>query len=916
MLRRLHYPVQLNEPEKSPPARLYRYLLLAAICLLAAGIRLYGITPLSVWFDEGIAINAAGQPNLWAVMTADPTNPPVYYLLLHLGIRLFGDSEFALRWCSLMIGLLVIPLGYLLGQALFNRRAGVWAALLMALSPPLWWASREVRMYGLMAVLMCILALAWWRLIKHPTRRVWALLWAAELVLLYTHTTGPVAALWLNVVTPFVWLTQRRLRRPDWRIWYAGQAGLLVCYAPWLIARFVLVPGANQVVAAPPVIRLALAGQVWQGLWSGAWEMVSNQPLLAAFSLVLLACTLLLIPWRIRGARWFTLHVLVLIAGLVAGLIFVRIGLHGRYLVMVVPLLLVVIAGGLAQLDGADGRRKLHTCATNAGIKIAPTIAVLAAIPFIAVSGYSIYIAANDPAYQHDGVRSMVNYYVQTLGANDTVLAWSYADRYELAYYWQRLGVQANRVTLPEGQDLDVVAPLLPRQGRVALNVWYTQRADQRRMMSCLLTNGNINPPSVYTVYGMSDELYDAAPAQLPTWSPAEAHFSVADLSAVAALPRQTADQALCLPIRIVTTQATTHDLKVALVVRNTLGWEVARADAIFARADQKTSSQLGVGETLTAYPLVWLPYGAPPGDYILVARIYDESTLSGYDVLNNSGAPAGKDQVLGKWTVQPGADWSRVQRPTSLAAVDILAGSDLRLRGVNVSMTSTVQIANGGALQLALLWQGQARLPQLHLSADDGTWQVDIPAVPSARNAITLDWRQVRVPAEARAGTATLTLPDGQVLVHYAITELPGIFTQPAFDTPLQAHLPDVGNLLGYTLSAGTLKRSEPVSVTLVWRAGSEPIEASYTAFVQLVDQNGKLIAQSDAIPAGGQHPTTSWRPGEYILDTHTLIFRPEATAGTARLIAGFYDAQTGLRLRFEDGSDAVTLNPAIDVR
>jgi hypothetical protein len=45
-------------------------------------------------------------------------------------------------------------------------------------------------------------------------------------------------------------------------------------------------------------------------------------------------------------------------------------------------------------------------------------------------------------------------------------------------------------------------------------------------------------------------------------------------------------------------------------------------------------------------------------------------------------------------------------------------------------------------------------------------------------------------------------------------------------------------------------------------------------------------------------------------------LTFRPEATAGTARLIAGFYDAQTGLRLRFEDGSDAVTLNPTIDVR
>ncbi|HEY3340435.1 MAG TPA: glycosyltransferase family 39 protein [Anaerolineae bacterium] len=924
MLRRLAYSIAQGEPERTSPARLRRYLLLAIICLFAAGIRLYDIAPLSVWFDEGIAINAARQPNLWAVVTADPTNPPVYYLLLHVGIRLFGDSEFALRWCSLMIGLLIVPLGYLLGQAFFNRRAGGLAALLMAFSPPLWWASREVRMYGLLAVLMCVLALAWWRLIKRPTCRAWIVLWVAELALLYTHTTGPIAALWVNIVTPLVWLTQHQLRRPDWRIWYAGQAVLLVCYAPWLIARFVLVPGANQVVAAPPVIGLVLAGQVWQGLWSGAWEMVSHQPLLATLSMALLVWTVLLIPWRIQAARWLTLHVLVLSAGLIAGLIFVRIGLHGRYLVMVVPLLLVVIAGGLAQLRWQTVREDLRWHAANgsrysavaASNTLMPAVIVLASIPFFAVSGYSISIAATDPAYQHDGVRDMVDYYAQTLNANDTVLAWSYADRYDLAYYWPRLGVQAKRVTLPEGQDLDVVAPLLPKQGRVALNVWYTQRADQRRMLSCLLTGGNVNPPSVYTVYGMSDELYAAAPSQLPTWTHAEAHFSVADLSGLAALPRQTADQALCLPIRIVTTQTTTHDLKVALVVRNALGWEVARTDALFARADQKTSSQLGPGEMLTAYPLLWLPYGTPPGEYTLVARIYDDSTLSGYDVLSDTGAPAGKDYVLGKWAVQSGADWTRVQRPKTLTPVDIPVGNDLRLSGLSASITSTVQIANGGAIQLALLWQGQAPLPDLHLAADDGSWHVNVPAISGARDDITLDWRQVRVPAEAKAGGATLALPDGRALAHYAITELPGIFTQPGFGTPLKAHLPGIGDMLGYDLSSTSLNRNEPVSVTLVWRAGSDQIAQNYTAFVQLVDQNGKLIAQSDAIPAGGQHPTTSWRQGEYIVDTHILAFRPDAPAGPARLIAGLYDAQTGVRLRFEDGSDAVILNPAINVR
>jgi hypothetical protein len=270
----------------------------------------------------------------------------------------------------------------------------------------------------------------------------------------------------------------------------------------------------------------------------------------------------------------------------------------------------------------------------------------------------------------------------------------------------------------------------------------------------------------------------------------------------------------------------------------------------------------------------------------------------------------------LSEWSVQPGADWSLVQRSSTLNPLSVQVDGDLQLRGMNVSITETTQVANGAVLQLALLWQGRDVLPALRLAADDGTWQVTIPAASGPRDDVTLDWRQARVPAQARAGGATLSLPGGQALAHYQISELPGLFTQPSIVNPLQAHLPGVGDLLGDDLTRTTLNRGEPLSVTLVWRAGDDPIATSYTAFVQLVGQDGKLVAQSDAIPANGQHPTTSWRPGEYILDTHVLTFHPEAVAGPARLIAGLYDAQTGARVRFEDGSDALTLNPKIDVR
>ena len=886
--------------------------LLVGILMVALLARLQGISALNLWFDEGIAVNAASQPTLFGVMAADPTNPPVYYLLLHASIGLIGASEFALRWLSVAIGLLLIPLAYQLARCMFGQSAGLYAALLTAVCPSLWWASREVRMYGVMAVLLTLAALAWWQLVNHPKRRsgrrIWLLLWGAELLLLYTHTTGPIAALWLNAVTLLVWLVRRDFRRPDWRVWSAGQGVLLVAWLPWLFTRFVLVPGANQVVATPPQIGLPLAEQIWQSLWSGSWEMVGNPPALATLSMLLFVLALCIIPWWLVAARWTVIHVLVLVGGLLAGLGVVKIGLHGRYLVMAVPLVLVLLPRGLAEWQRMAQARIRH-----AGW----LVGALLAGPFLALSFISTSIALTYSAYQHDGVKQMVQYYADTLEPNDTVLAWSYVDRYELAYYWPRLGVRARRVTLPEGADADAVTLAIPATGRIALNVWFTQRADARRMMSCLLSNGSRSPPNTLTVYGMSNELYAETPVPLSEWQSADAGYKVARLTAVGGFPNTTAERALCLPVQITTTQPVVDDLKVAVIVKNALGWEIARADAVFARADQKTSSQLPAGETLVAYPLLWLPYGTPPGEYTVVLRLYDAGTLSGYDVLNGAGAPTGKDFTAGTWMVKPGADWSSVSRTQVLAPVNITTSQGLSLRAQSVDPTAPNPATNGGLLQVTLLWYGSAPLPELYLVPEDGRWSVPVPnQLQAGHDAMTLDWRQVRIPAEAQTGMAKLVLPDGTVLARYAITALPGQFDPPSFAVAAHARLPGVGELAGFTLDQLTVKRTEPLSVTLVWRAGNAAVAASYTAFVQLIGASGQLIAQSDAIPAQDTRPTTSWRPGEYIVDMHEVIFHADASPGPATLIVGLYDAQTGTRVAYADGSDAFTLPVTIEVR
>jgi hypothetical protein len=98
-------------------------------------------------------------------------------------------------------------------------------------------------------------------------------------------------------------------------------------------------------------------------------------------------------------------------------------------------------------------------------------------------------------------------------------------------------------------------------------------------------------------------------------------------------------------------------------------------------------------------------------------------------------------------------------------------------------------------------------------------------------------------------------------------------------------------------------------VPLTLYWHLPTGQVATSYTVFAQLLAEDGRLIAQSDAIPAGGARPTNEWLEGEYVTDPHQLSWRETTYSGPARLIVGLYDPLTGQRLPTADGGDHVVL-------
>jgi hypothetical protein len=64
----------------------------------------------------------------------------------------------------------------------------------------------------------------------------------------------------------------------------------------------------------------------------------------------------------------------------------------------------------------------------------------------------------------------------------------------------------------------------------------------------------------------------------------------------------------------------------------------------------------------------------------------------------------------------------------------------------------------------------------------------------------------------------------------------------------------------------------------------------------------DGQIWGQYDGIPLGGARPTTTWLPGEVIVDHYEIPLRLGAPTGDYVLAVGLYDLETMKRLPATD--------------
>ncbi len=140
------------------------------------------------WIDEGLSVGIASYPltDIPGVLIQDGS-PPLYYMLLHVWIALFGSGVAATHAFSILFALAAIPAALWAGWSLFGRRAGWAAAALAAFNPYLTIYAQETRMYTLLSFLSILAAAAFLHAFAFRRRGYLPVFAGLLIVMVYTH---------------------------------------------------------------------------------------------------------------------------------------------------------------------------------------------------------------------------------------------------------------------------------------------------------------------------------------------------------------------------------------------------------------------------------------------------------------------------------------------------------------------------------------------------------------------------------------------------------------------------------------------------------------------------------------------------------------------------------------------------------
>jgi hypothetical protein len=329
-------------------------------------------------------------------------------------------------------------------------------------------------------------------------------------------------------------------------------------------------------------------------------------------------------------------------------------------------------------------------------------------------------------------------------------------------------------------------------------------------------------------------------------------------------------------------------------------------------------------GQIITEAGELRLPPGTPPGEYRLEIGFYTQApAVTAGELIFAVPPEDARVHVAGAAPGQASPALPVPHRP----AVDL---AELRLLGAS---EREARLIPEEAWTADVYWQA-ASAPQgdyqarLSLVDAEGQTRWIWGAQPLVAFYPTSHWQPGQVIRSQMTITPTLRTPGGDFDLTMTLLDERGqpvdrtrlgparvegrarAFNLPPVAARLDATFGDAIELVGFNDEPplSQLRPGDEVALTLVWRALA-PLEADYVVTVQLLGPDGGVYGQRDASPLEGAAPTSTWSPGEILVDEYRFAVSSDAPPGEYRLLAAMYRPESGERLPVGDGGDSLTL-------
>jgi mannosyltransferase len=267
--------------------KLTRNSVIVLVLLVLGGLlRLMQIGEESYWIDEMVTIHV-GRDIERVISDAIGGRPPVYMILVHYWMQLFGESETAVRLLSALFGIASLGVFYAFARYLFNESVALIGLILMSFSRLQIYHAQDARYYSVYVFMVIVATFVFVAFLKTKRTSFIFTYVAFAGLMFYSHTHGIFVIAAHVLYFLLFWRDYKDVIKP----WFVAQTLLFLIILPMVYVQLTSTAssegGVGDWLTAPGAIELARVPLHYVYIGSGT---ILNLVAVALSALILVGC--------------------------------------------------------------------------------------------------------------------------------------------------------------------------------------------------------------------------------------------------------------------------------------------------------------------------------------------------------------------------------------------------------------------------------------------------------------------------------------------------------------------------------------------------------------------------------------------------------------------------------------------------